>query len=152
MEEIGCDAALNYKDFRGASRAKDFTRAVREACKKLAGSGGERAGKKDRVPKIDIYFDNVGGWMLDAMLLCMRNFGVVVACGVISTYNGNGLTSAPSQDTLSNYGLITSKRLTYRGFVVTDFSRRFGEALEYFMRAVGDTAGRRLAARALGQN
>merc|ERR1719316_2045093 len=64
MEEIGCDAALNYKDFRGASRAKDFTRAVREACKKLAGSGGERAGKKDRVPKIDIYFDNVGGWML----------------------------------------------------------------------------------------
>lgn len=65
---------------------------------------------------IDVYFDNVGGEMLDTMLTRMAMNGRVALCGAISTYNST------STCLLRNYAQLITMRLTLRGFVVHDFS------------------------------
>lgn len=133
-DEIGVDVALDYKEIMGRKLAPGktpvagnlaLTKAVRDTVVQLR--GGAASGKKVS-SLIDMYFDNVGGEILDSMLLCMRNFGAVVACGTISTYNSEGSPYA-----LGNYGLITTRRITYRGFVVTDYIRRYGEAAAFLL-------------------
>ncbi len=93
--ELGCDAALDYK--AGGVRER-----VREAC-----PGG-----------VDLYFDNVGGATLEAMLVEMKNHARVVCCGSVSTYDG----SAPEHGPRGVPGLLVTKRLTMTGFIVTDFA------------------------------
>jgi NADPH-dependent curcumin reductase CurA len=63
---------------------------------------------------IDVYFDNVGGDHLEAAISALRPFGRVAACGSISGYNEP--TPGPR-----NMAMIISKRLTIKGFIVTDF-------------------------------
>ena len=76
---------------------------------------------KAAVPKgIDVYFDNVGGDILEACLFQMNNSGRVACCGAISAYDG----AAPAAGPRGVPGLIVVKRLTLKGFIVTDF---FGE-------------------------
>ena len=76
---------------------------------------------KAAVPKgIDVYFDNVGGDILEACLFQMNNGGRVACCGAISAYDG----AAPAAGPRGVPGLIVVKRLTLKGFIVTDF---FGE-------------------------
>lgn len=93
--ELGFDAAINYK-------AGDLRHALADA----APDG------------IDLYFDNVGGDHLEAALACMRPHGRIIACGAVSRYNDETPSPGPR-----NLGLVVSRRLTLRGFIVTDHAR-----------------------------
>ena len=90
-QELGFDAAFNYRD-------GDVYRQLMTA----APQG------------IDVYFDNVGGDHLEAAISAMRPFGRIVACGSISGYNDP--TPGPR-----NMAMIIGKRLTIKGFIVSDF-------------------------------
>ncbi|RFU30191.1 hypothetical protein B7463_g6128, partial [Scytalidium lignicola] len=98
-EELGFDDGFNYK-----------TENVEDALKRMAPDG------------IDIYYDNVGGEQLDAAYLALNNFGRIVSCGNISQ------TSLKPEDQYryKNVQVVIGKRLTIRGFIVTD--KEFGEA------------------------
>lgn len=105
VEELGFDAAFNYKD------------------------GSVYAQLKKAVPDgIDVYCDNVGGDHLEAALSALRNHGRVIACGSISMYNEETPPPGPR-----NLPLITTKRLTIKGFIVTDWFNQIPQ----FQKEVG---------------
>jgi NADPH-dependent curcumin reductase CurA len=108
-EDLGFDAAFNYKD--GPTRPQ---------LKRLAPDG------------IDVYFDNVGGEQLEASIASLNRFGRVAVCGAISQYN----VTEPVGP--RNMSLIISKRLTLRGFIVLDHNDRqaaFVEEVGGWLRA-----------------
>ncbi|KAK1306911.1 NADP-dependent alkenal double bond reductase P1 [Acorus calamus] len=70
---------------------------------------------------IDIYFDNVGGEMLEAAVANMNAFGRVALCGVISEYTDKGRKAAP--DMLD----VVYKRISINGFLLVDYLHMFGE-------------------------
>jgi NADPH-dependent curcumin reductase CurA len=81
---------------------------------------------KDAAPKgIDVYFDNVGGDILEACLFRMSNHGRIACCGAVSQYDG----VAPRHGPRGIPGLIVTKRLTMKGFVVMDFDAERAKAL-----------------------
>ena len=92
LDELGFDAGFNYKNGNLPGQLK------------AAAPDG-----------IDVYFDNVGGDHLEAALSAMRTHGRIIACGAIAKYNDAEPTPGPS-----NLGLIITKRLTMRGFIVSD--------------------------------
>jgi NADPH-dependent curcumin reductase CurA len=98
-EECGFDNAFNYK-----------TGPVLEQLNREAPDG------------IDVYFDNVGGETLEAALSALRVHGRIIACGGISGYNSEG--SHPGPANLFN---IITKRLTMKGFIVSDWVARRAE-------------------------
>jgi NADPH-dependent curcumin reductase CurA len=100
--ELGFDAAVDYKD--GA-----LFKALRAAAPK----------------GIDVYFDNVGGDILEACLPQMNNKGRIACCGAISQYDGVPSAHGPR----GVPGLIVVKRLIMQGFIVTDFMDRRDKAL-----------------------
>jgi len=102
QSEFGYDAAVDYK-------AGDTRRALRAACP----------------DGIGVYFDNVGGEVLEACLFNMATHGRVACCGAISQYDG----AAPPHGPRGVPGLIVTKRLTLRGFVVMDFHDQQAKAL-----------------------
>jgi hypothetical protein len=77
---------------------------------------------------IDVYFDNVGGDHLQAAIGASRTFGRAALCGAISQYNATEPVPGPD-----NLWLLISKRLTLRGFIVSDHSDLTPE----FLREVG---------------
>ena len=95
--ELGFDAAFNYRDGNLYGQLM------------AASSKG-----------IDVYFDNVGGEHLEAAISALRPFGRVAACGSISGYNDP--TPGPR-----NMPLIIGKRLTIKGFIVSDFEPQRAE-------------------------
>ena len=100
VETYGFDAAIDYK------------------------AGGVTAALRDVCPNgIDVYFDNVGGEILDAALANLAFGGRVVICGAISEYNATGRPVGPS-----NYLQLIIKRGTMRGFVVSDHMELWGPA------------------------
>ena len=101
-DELGFDAAVDYK-------AGDTRRALRAACP----------------DGIDVYFDNVGGDVLEACLFNMAMHGRIACCGAVSQYDGDAPTHGPR----GIPGLIVTKRLNLRGFVVMDFYDRQQAAL-----------------------
>jgi NADPH-dependent curcumin reductase CurA len=101
LNDLGIDAAFNYKT----------TSNLRSVVGTLCPKG------------INVYFDNVGGKMLDAALLHMRSNGRVVICGMISQYN------KPRPDPIYNIIMAIQKRLTIRGFIVTDYNGKMKEFL-----------------------
>ncbi|HEX3889028.1 MAG TPA: NADP-dependent oxidoreductase [Phenylobacterium sp.] len=103
VDELGFDAAIDYK------------------------AGGLRQQFKEHVPEgIDVYFDNTGGEIFEACLFAMKNFGRIACCGAVSQYDG----AAPPHGPRGIPGLIVTKRLTLRGFVLYDFDDRREEALK----------------------
>jgi hypothetical protein len=100
MDEAGADAAFNYR------KVDDLTAELGKNC-----SNG-----------IDIYFDNVGGKHLEAALSHMNTFGRVVLCGMISLYNATEPLPGPS-----NLIFAIVKRLTLKGFIVSDHFERLPE-------------------------
>ncbi|QEC50622.1 NADP-dependent oxidoreductase [Baekduia soli] len=100
VDELGFDAAIDY-------RAQDVRRALRPE----VGDG------------IDVYFDNVGGEILDAALANLRRGARVVICGAISQYNSATGVKGPS-----NYLSLLVNRARMEGFVVFDYAKRYGEA------------------------
>ncbi|KAG0460282.1 hypothetical protein HPP92_023410 [Vanilla planifolia] len=94
--KFGFDDAFNYK------KENDLNEAL-----------------KRHLPEgIDIYFDNVGGAMLEAALLNMRLHGRISACGMISQYN------LVKPEGVSNLFLVVAKRLRLEGFLVSDYLHR----------------------------
>ncbi|HJO03328.1 MAG TPA: NADP-dependent oxidoreductase [Acidobacteriota bacterium] len=97
--ELGFDAAFNYK---GA----DLRRELAESCP----------------DGIDVYFENVGGPMLEAVLAHMNPFGRIPVCGMIAHYNDEEPTPGPT-----NLFSVISKRLLMQGFICTDRFDRLGD-------------------------
>jgi NADPH-dependent curcumin reductase CurA len=100
--ELGFNAAVDYKD--GAT-----FKALRAAAPK----------------GIDVYFDNVGGDILEACLPQMNNYGRIACCGAVSQYDGVPSAHGPR----GVPGLIVVKRLIMQGFIVMDFMKDSGKAL-----------------------
>jgi len=98
--ELGFDEAIDY-------RAED----VRLALGAAAPEG------------IDVFFDNVGGGILDAALTRLARGARIVICGAISQYNASAAVAGPS-----NYLALLVRRATMQGFVVFDYAGRYGEA------------------------
>lgn len=71
---------------------------------------------------IDVLFENVGGELLDAGLTVMKDFGRVVICGLISSYNADGLVPGPYM-----FRNVIMRRLTIQGFVILDYLDRYPE-------------------------
>ncbi|KAF9428558.1 hypothetical protein BGZ94_001949 [Podila epigama] len=103
--DLKFDAAFNYKKGN-----------ILENLQKLAPKG------------IDIYYENVGGEQLEAALEVMNTHGRVIACGMISQYN----TQKPYG--IRNLFHVIGKRITIRGFIVSDFEKECGAD---FARDVG---------------
>jgi NADPH-dependent curcumin reductase len=99
-EELGFDAAINYK-----------TEDIPARLRALAPRG------------IDLYFDNVGGEILDHCLARLAMRGRVVLCGAISGYNDPGRPVGPS-----NYVNLIIRRGRMEGFIILDYQDRFAEA------------------------
>jgi NADPH-dependent curcumin reductase CurA len=104
-EELGFDRAFDYRDG-----------PVLESLKKAAPDG------------IDVYFDNVGGDHLEAAISVMKRDGRVAMCGAVSQYNATEPPAGPR-----NMAQIVGKRLTLRGFIVSDH----GHLMPDFVREVG---------------
>ncbi|GAA3249105.1 NADP-dependent oxidoreductase [Pseudonocardia petroleophila] len=100
VDELGFDAAIDY-------RTEDVGKALRTH----APNG------------IDVYFDNVGGEILDAALARLRLGARVVVCGAISTYNATDRPAGPA-----NYMSLLVNRARMEGFVVFDYADRYAEA------------------------
>ena len=75
---------------------------------------------------VDVYFENVGGRVFNAVLPLMNRFGRVPVCGLIAQYNDTGLS--PGIDRVpALMGAILVKRLTFQGFIVSDFAAQKGD-------------------------
>lgn len=74
---------------------------------------------------VDIYFDNVGGEMLDASLNVMNTYGRIIACGAISQYNAQNASEIYG---LKNYMAIVKSQLSYQGFIVSRWEKEFPQA------------------------
>jgi NADPH-dependent curcumin reductase CurA len=105
--EFGFDAGFNYK--HASTPTNDASRGAAGLAQMLSAAAPEG---------IDVYFDNVGGDHLEAALSCLREHGRIAACGAISRYNEEGPVPGPR-----NMFLFVTRRLTMRGFIVTDHVR-----------------------------
>jgi NADPH-dependent curcumin reductase CurA len=101
VKELGFDACIDYK----AGPVKD---ALKEHCPK----------------GIDVYFDNVGGEILDAALARLARKARIIICGAISQYNNTGATQGPK-----NYLSLLVNRARMEGMVVFDYTDRFPQAI-----------------------
>ncbi|CAN5893067.1 NADP-dependent oxidoreductase [soil metagenome] len=100
-DELGFDGAVNYK-----------TEDVRAKLRELCPDG------------IDVYFDNVGGEILDICLSQLAMNARVVCCGAISAYNDDRAAAYG----LTNYFTLITKRARMEGFLILDYLDRFGDA------------------------
>jgi NADPH-dependent curcumin reductase len=77
---------------------------------------------------IDIYFENVGGAVFDAVLPLLNNFARIPVCGLIAHYNASELPPGPDRVPLVMQQILV-KRLTFRGFIVWDFASQMPQFL-----------------------
>jgi NADPH-dependent curcumin reductase CurA len=85
---------------------------------------------------IDVYFENVGGAVFEAVFPLLNPFARIPVCGLISMYNATSLSPGPILLPHLMRAILT-KRLTFRGFIVSDFFGRYGD----FMREVSAWVG-----------
>jgi len=111
VDELGFDACIDYKLHQDAA---SLSQALKEACPN----------------GIDGYFENVGGMVLDAVLLRMNAFGRIAMCGMIAGYNGAPLP-------LTYPALILVNRLKIEGFIVSEHMEVWPEALAELGMLVG---------------
>jgi NADPH-dependent curcumin reductase CurA len=114
VDELGFDACIDYK-------AHPDAKGLNAALKAAAPQG------------IDGYFENVGGRILDAVMLRMNAFGRIAFCGMIAGYNGEPIPMA-------NPSLILVSRLKLQGFIVSEHMALWPKALEEL--GAGVAAGR----------
>ncbi len=100
-EDLGFDATINYKT------VGDLHAAIRETCPK----------------GVDVYFDNVGGTILDTTLRCINQGARISICGAISQYNATEPVPGPA-----NYLALLVQRARMEGFIVFDYAPRYAEA------------------------
>ncbi len=102
-EELGFDACIDYKQH---TDARAMSQALKEACPK----------------GIDGYFENVGGYIFDAVLTRINAFGRIALCGMIAGYDGLPMP-------LANPAAILINRLKIEGFIVSEHMEVWPEAL-----------------------
>jgi len=102
VNELGFDGAIDYKNDNVASKLKEYF-----------------------PNRIDVYFDNVGGEILDLALSRLAMHGRIVICGAISQYNNKTAIKGPS-----NYMSLLVNRGTMRGMVVFDYAKDYGKAAQ----------------------
>ena len=101
VNELGFDACVDYK------------------------AGNMRDGLRQHCPQgVDVYFDNVGGDILDLVLTRINRHARIVICGAISQYNNTSPVKGPS-----NYLSLLVNRARMEGIVVFDWAARYGEAI-----------------------
>ncbi len=100
VEELGFDSAIDYK-------SENLKEALQRECPK----------------GIDVYFDNVGGEILDEALARIRLNARIVICGAISQYNNKKAIKGPS-----NYLSLLVNRATMQGILVMDYAKDYGKA------------------------
>jgi NADPH-dependent curcumin reductase CurA len=101
VDELGFDAAIDYKN-------ENVSKAI-----------------KQHLPDgINVYFDNVGGEILDAALARLAWGARIVICGAISQYNAEGKMRGPS-----NYMMLLVRRARMQGFLVFDYASKYKEAV-----------------------
>ncbi|MDP4266107.1 MAG: NADP-dependent oxidoreductase [Bacteroidota bacterium] len=104
--ELGFDSAINYK------KIHDIKSALREICHK----------------GIDVYFDNVGGMISDAVFANLNDFARIAICGQISLYNAKEIPLGPR---IQWY--ILHHYATVKGFSVRNYSNRYEEAMSHLI-------------------
>ena len=100
VEEFGFDAAIDYRE-----------QGLRRRLRELAPGG------------VDVYFDNVGGQILDDVLACLARGARIVICGAISQYNEDQVRGP------ANYMMLLVARASMTGMLVFDYADRYPEAL-----------------------
>jgi hypothetical protein len=98
VNELGFDACLDHHN-------APFSQSLKAACPQ----------------GVDVYFESVGGRVLNAVLPLMNRFGRVPVCGLIAEYNSTGLSRGVDR-VPALMSAILVKRLTFRGFIVSDFA------------------------------
>ena len=111
VKELGFDACVDYKEHKDAG---SLSKALKQACPN----------------GIDGYFENVGGMVLDAVLLRMNAFGRIAVCGMIAGYDGQPMP-------LAHPALILVNRLKMEGFIVSEHMEIWPEALKELGTLVG---------------
>ena len=111
VEELGFDACIDYKLHRDA---RALATALKDACP----------------DGIDGYFENVGGIVLEAVMLNMNAHGRVALCGMISGYDGQPIPMQYPQ-------LLLSQRLKVQGFIVSEHMEVWPQALKELGTLVG---------------
>ena len=104
VQELGFDACIDYRQYPDA---RSLSSALREACPN----------------GVDGYFENVGGIVLDAVMLRANAFSRIAMCGAIAGYNGQPIPMAAPQ-------LIVMKRMKIEGFIVAEHLDVWPEALQ----------------------
>jgi hypothetical protein len=111
VKELGFDACIDYRQHKDAG---SLSKALKEACP----------------DGIDGHFENVGGMVLDAVLLRMNAFGRIALCGMIAGYDGAPIPLAYPQ-------LLLTNRLKLQGFIVSEHMEVWPEALKELGMLVG---------------
>ncbi|KAE8358112.1 hypothetical protein BDV27DRAFT_150741 [Aspergillus caelatus] len=111
VESLGADTCLNYNS---SNFAQDLVKATPEF--------------------VNVYFDNVGGGILDLLLTRMAKYGRIAACGAITNYNKSGNNTIG----IKNWFEIITMQVQIKGFRVMDYVGRFEEALQVLLKAVVD--------------
>lgn len=110
VKELGFDACIDYKN------------------------GSVKDGLKEHCPNgVDVYFDNVGGEILDTLLTRINMKARIVICGAISQYNNTTAVKGPS-----NYLSLLVNRARMEGIVVFDYAPRYGEAVAEMAKWMGE--------------
>ncbi|MEL1263497.1 NADP-dependent oxidoreductase [Pseudoxanthomonas putridarboris] len=112
-DELGFDAALDH-------RAPDFADQLRTACPN----------------GIDVYFENVGGAVFDAVLPLLNDFARIPVCGLVAHYNDRALPPGPDRLPMLMSQILT-RHLTVRGFIQRDFISLYPQ----FLREMGGWLG-----------
>jgi len=117
VESIGADVCVDYK-------SSDFEEQLKKATDGF----------------VEVYFDNVGGEILDLMLTRLKRYGRIIACGAIANYNrsGHGKGSKDDREGIKNWFEIVSSRLEVKGFIVSDNMARFPEYVKKLTQAAKD--------------
>lgn len=110
-EELGFDACIDHREH---GDLRSMSRALKEVCP----------------DGIDGYFENVGGYILDAVLLRANAFARVAVCGMIAGYDGQPLP-------LQNPALILINRMKIEGFIVSEHMEVWPDALKELGQLVG---------------
>ena len=111
IDELGFDAAVNYKD------------------------PNYRQSLKDATPNgVDVYFDNTGGMILGSALFRLNSGGRIACCGVVSQYD----TSTPEPGPKGIPGLLVNKSIRMQGFLVFDFADRYEQATDELIEWIND--------------
>ncbi|MDN4059843.1 NADP-dependent oxidoreductase [Massilia sp. YIM B02769] len=104
VDELGFDACIDH-------RAPDFAAQLAAACP----------------DGIDVYFENVGGAVFDAVLPLLNTKARIPVCGLIADYNATGLPDGPDRIGLLARTILT-KRIRMQGFIIfDDYGSRYGE-------------------------